>query len=1154
MRNQCIIKKYPKYLMIIGIALATQTPLIYHATANDGAELDPELEALLDLSGVQQRDSAESILNEMIKKTAPEQPPAVTIYPGKTDRIVDPYRVNAPNPLFLTSMPGKLWWDKQARARMPVLITEPVGLTRIRQPVGVIAEFPEGTAPESLRVVTPYGREIRSQVRVVDEANREFEVVFILDRLNAGEHLPLFVYYGDTRLDRPPLKADVSSPRIEKREKGIALLNNLVQVELSKTASRGENNRYPVWREIRRHGMEFNLISRFPSGAYHTSTHGVPEGTELRVLEDGPVRKTLGYGDWGEGYTVSLYADSPLIYINSVSGVQSYGFWLPGGDTLNDVLCYASEEGLKRMPISYTGGNVAPTRYNRLMEWFNEGWFALLDETREEGIGWFYDHESAARVSMQTLAYGYWINVWAPGQSAIYPANDAATQSVRRRYIAWKNPPAISIGNSQPYTKIEPETPMLGEDFIRMQILRQRVRPREDEHSAGKYLEEAQSFGANYIMFSSPWESGGFAYTRPSKGPDGEPGPAFFDELVRETRNRGMGMCHGLSIRLNPPVLRDLIARGANAVWLADEWGWRPGGYYPLNEEQRRLFIEGKWDWSHREFSEEERAAFKKRYGVAMPDAKVKVEEDAMKDLLQRLVDDRAGAEPQGVADAPEEEGKTPLAALEVTDLDDPSHRAMFRMMIDAHNKLMSDLANIARDENPDVFVSATTSPNNLSIGRGGAFHDLETHGDSLTSVVMDLYSNRTGWLNSMVKYSRGAQGNRRPLFIIGGYAGWDNAREVEKNLNFQVMFGANSLCYFIMERHNAPWAAMGSKRAFDMLDYTGFGDFAARAWPMEFAGVLRDRDAFFESFERYGAGGRSYERSIFQYIEALGFARPANVVSAKRLADEIKLPYKVMIVPENPWISAENVALLRRFVESGGQLIMESATVQNEEMAALAGVSPAGDSLSGTITVTGIKAPLEDWNVELMHSLRQRVTVTGADTEVLAVMEGDRPAITVASRGEGRVFYMAPRIGPLATHQSAGPMLRKLVEYAAGYIPVIILPEGSPAFSTVLTDGQRYAISVFNHADRQMRYTLAIEGFPEDLERLTSIRTGRSYPVDGNLVRDIMIGPQQTDYFVSGWPVVPATFAPSAQSVHGSLRPGMAFMNLPPLPQEKAD
>jgi hypothetical protein len=369
-------------------------------------------------------------------------------------------------------------------------------------------------------------------------------------------------------------------------------------------------------------------------------------------------------------------------------------------------------------------------------------------------------------------------------------------------------------------------------------------------------------------------------------------------------------------------------------------------------------------------------------------------------------------------------------------------------------------------------------------------------------------------------------------------------------------MYGANGLCYFSFDRLCTPWPLIGATAAFEFFDYTGLGDFAAKAWPLEFVGVLRDRDEFLASLSRgetcnAEGYGSLYEQSIYQTTEALalGFGIPVNVISAKRLDAELRAPYKLVAVPNNATLSDANAALLRGFVEAGGHLILEGATIRNATMARLAGVRPDGDMRTGALRLSGTKPPLQDWSATLTCAWQPIEVEHGV--EILAVLDDDQPAITMADTGKGKVVYIAPRFGPYAKSAPLSAALRRIAHHPIGYVPVLTGHPG--AWPTVLTDGSRYVICIYNDSDRPGEdVTLTLSGFPPDLDKLVSLRTGSEYSIVGGKAHGVFLPLRKPDYFMMSRSLVkPKAHVQDAAPIGQSLRPGMTFLNLPPLPKK---
>jgi len=109
--------------------------------------------------------------------------------PGKARGLVDPYRAAVPaaNPLYLSRAADIPWWDKEYGSRLPVVVAEPVGLSRSSAPVSIILT----NSPATVAVVTDYGTEVVSQV--TRRHNGGMDVVFQTD-LDPYENKLFYVY------------------------------------------------------------------------------------------------------------------------------------------------------------------------------------------------------------------------------------------------------------------------------------------------------------------------------------------------------------------------------------------------------------------------------------------------------------------------------------------------------------------------------------------------------------------------------------------------------------------------------------------------------------------------------------------------------------------------------------------------------------------------------------------------------------------------------------------------------------------------------------------------------------------------------------------------------------------------------------------------
>ena len=127
---------------------------------------------------------------------------------------------------------------------------------------------------------------------------------------------------------------------------------------------------------------------------------------------------------------------------------------------------------------------------------------------------------------------------------------------------------------------------------------------------------------------------------------------------------------------------------------------------------------------------------------------------------------------------------------------------------------------------------------------------------------------------------------------------------------------------------------------------------------------------------------------------------------------------------------------------------------------------------------------------------------------------------------------------------------LLRLTENAVGAPPVQVEPAGANVFTTVLTDGKRYVIGAYSGAVKPYdNLTFVLKGFPEGLNQVVSLRTGRSYPIVYGRVANITLQPDQVDFFMTPPSLAsPQVFRQTQKPINQSIQTGMKFLDLPPL------
>jgi len=511
--------------------------------------------------------------------------------PGQTVAVYDPFRRRVPpvNILYLKNAGGVRWHFGESDLRIPLLLAEPVGLTRRPAPVCFVLALPEGVRPGSVVLCTPWGERIPCQVRQVAPDARKIECTFEAD-LDAHATRLLFVYAG--KAPAPRLDAPDGFALVSKRD-GFLLRNDRIRVTLYKDrpaigqiAPTGGHtrNELATWGGV---DMGKGNLLRY-----------VDEPFTATVLEDGPVRKSVQYASPGLTVTYTLYARSGALSYSMRSdnarGVSRSTGWAPYGDGERDTLYYEAATGLKKLRLR---GGTFYRPFGRIDPYMKEGWLAIED-ARGEVVGEFADQDHTTRITVyHHMVHGNTVIVSTRIQDG--PAHGAFLAArgdhaaVRRAYVAWKNPPTVVVGRRQQRADVpSPPVPRLGKQFVMMlgntHWFNGTCTVKDDALRAERLLSEVEKAGANFIL-SSPRH------------------PGFLSALIASAHGRGVGVCarpalEGKQKRPCPVSGRKLYVEAA-----ARACGFDIDGLYLVDEYE----FPGTCDAC--------RAAFRKTYGMDMP-------------------------------------------------------------------------------------------------------------------------------------------------------------------------------------------------------------------------------------------------------------------------------------------------------------------------------------------------------------------------------------------------------------------------------------------------------------------------------------------------------------------------------------------------------
>ena len=1007
----------------------------------------------------------------------------------------------SPNALYLRSLPDKPWWSEKEDFRIPVLITEPVGMKRRNSPVSVICDFPDDTAVSSIRVVTPYGEEIASQTKVLDEEKKKIEVVFLLDILEK-EQLPLFIYYGKKEVKIPNYPTDLI---LKEAPMHYLLSNNRIEVEILKRPAPRFNS---LIRTLRSHGQEFSQIASLfdhflPGGHIEI----IKWGTEAKVIENGPIRKSIQFDDGDSRITYSLYPNSNVLfyYYSGNGALRRTTTFRAGGDTINDYLYYESKKGIKRLEIDF-GSDAEEQKKYRLAPHLKEGWLAFCDHKKQEVVGELFEPEGGI-ADLFLHWSGHRTTISTPykkgGITGALFCDRGDFRLLRKSYIGWKSPLLVSIGQVQPFREIKPSVPAWGKEFLRGYHFNYGWWLKQDETSAKVMIDNIKKLGGNYIV---PWSGSRGMIKLSDFFPSQVPYPGmtekdlnFLDEIIEQAHQNGVE-----------------VTKGGAFPWDFSKYCSfaSPNG----NKEQEFSAVLGI---GHDVFVQ-----YAKENAAHNIDSLTLLEEFRLPPYLF----DEEKEKFRGIYHM------EPPEKIDYFKLNEPAHYNSFLFGMNAITSLLRDMAKSAREVNPDISLIQITAPSNMTIG--GHYHDLETQTDFLTTTFSDLYMDDINYLDYSLKYIKGAVGNNKPVITL---TGWNLPRDSSRMITFLHLFcGTGSIsCATTTVAHSMdPEGLLGAKEVYNLLDYTELEKYLVKCFQMKFVGIFRDRDNFFGEIKRgnYQKGRLSYTDQRIKELSNGLKNLPTDIIFSKYFTSSLISPYKVIIVPDDPDFSDRNAETIKNYVKEGGIAILEGDTIKNKMVEQLCKVKSKGEKILSSSTIIG-QSFLPDINFSL-HTYRVPIENEGA--EVLAVLSDGSPALVSSSYGRGKFVYSSVVMSSRASQEDNVPiLLQKIIKKEIGYLP---LETTSSFWSKILTDGKDYLIALYNPSYKEEEINFSLHGFPFSKDTLLSVGKGKIISLSEGKAK-LSLGSKEVDFYLlaSGTKIpLPAISPQKEVLIHQSVVPSM--------------
>ncbi len=932
------------------------------------------------------------------------------------------------NTLYFRNLIKKPWWNEEWNYRVPVLVAETIGLERYKVPVSIIYDFPQEIKISSIRVVTPWGEEIPSQVKFIDKNKNEIEIFFLVDLL-PYEHLPFFIYFDNENKPFPQYSSDL---KLTEDNEYFILSNSNLFCKIRKDK--------PYLVHIQSQGN--------PTGnQFHDEVGFSPEGYGMRiykfngyfskgkVVENGPLRKTIEYSGEYKGKNIFfrffLISESKKInysiYSNSRTTIQRRIGWLPGkglNPSFPDMLYFPGKENVRYLKIKSCGELV-----KNLIPEMGEGWYAFEDTETGQVVGELFDLKDITGINV--YIHGY--RGFSPTISEIlFPSvkgallslnNNSGFSDIRNEYLSFKNPPEIYISKIQKKKEVSSswKIPIFGKNLIRSYhqfygwYLGKETYPEKPYLVIPYFIHSLKKMGANWITL---WAYRPFWKSKFAKGPRTQ----FLSHLIKEAHKSGMGIEIGTPHLDRARYWGDKLPEGWNADFVkfkdyfieaARELGNYDIDIYLLMDEDCYVMK-----------SEEAKELFKKIYKMEPPN---KIE-------LKKL------------------------------NLPPYYNKVLFQMNI--YTETLKSMAEAVREKNKKVFLGDQVNVSSMTnIERGGP-HDWEKHSDFLTTLSMDLYGKPRDTYKYYIKLMRATFNGKNPILV---YCGCTPIKEyVKLNQNYLLMWGIDGLVHF-SPGYCYKEVFEEVKKNFYFLDYTGLGDKLAEYEPVKYIGILRDRNAFLDSLRNgmWSSRGGLYDVKIQNITLIKNFQ--TDIIFSKYFNLNTLKNYPILIVVDNPVLSDNYAKIIENYVKKGGNVIIEGRGINNKIIQKLVRVLPTGKikkkqgKINGSISYDG-----------------NEISVENKGAEIIVRFDDGEPVFFVNIVGNGKIFYTPLILSEKVLYQEK---IADLIKQITGKIiapPVKILDNSVD--SNLLTDGENYIFSIYNptYEDKKVEAEFYIKNNPE--------------------------------------------------------------------------
>jgi len=1060
------------------------------------------------------------------------------------------YEKKKPNLLYLRNMTGKPWWDKKFTQRIPVLISEPVGLVRHQAPVSIVYGFAQEVNPDSLRIVTTWGKEIPSQVKVLED--KKIEVIFSAD-LDKYEQRPLFIYFSEGGKFSPPsYETDLG---LEDKDKWYRVSNDHLKIEILKVPAQPRFAREgpAVIKRIQIAGSHIDNELNPRQPGYSWAGHAL-RGLELekgKVVEDGPIRKTIEFKGKKANIRYSLYCfskrvDFQIFPISGELSLVTHTGWTVYGDMNKDSVYYESSKGIKKLRGCPGAYGFYP-KYT-LTKWLKEGWVAIADE-RGEAAANFFEVKKCGRCHLSLLpgSGGESIHLTHSFSKPIAGALVALrgdVKDIRRDYVAWKNPPLVHMDVSQEKANILYKVPKYDKDNTRGYIVSmRRDAQREDEYTAEKWVETLLSHGANSVkiggMHFPYWPSTveGAGQDRSGSTDLYDKNKTYVPEMVTAAHKRGIAVrmwafpkrslgnvlkAYKRTGKVFCPfkdkdkVIRDYVDQAKTGIDLlyihtAGEW------YNIFGFQSKR---DGKKYGGHADECKYCQQRFKKRYGMELTSWKSEY------DWRQKEKEGGVNTYPR-------------------------------KYLEDEYLQLTKEIIAAVRKIRPEVPIGILCS----SSGNLKRDVDIESKApfvDTLETEILVSSTPDIGHIKKAVKLPMAVFGNDGRALQHHFYFHSPLLAYKVGEMEIPLMFGIKSFC---LEGFSSglldPAYIQIVGDFYRFLDYTDLENFLPNAVSVKFICILRDKNAYLDDLKRGDFKETpslisSHENRVrgLCYLNHL----PMDIIVNRFFKLEELKKYKLLIIPSDRVLSAEMAKIVERYIYGGGTLLTEGETVNSSVIAKIAGVKkvPVPAGAKETKDESTIKMPASlPLRAQVLPSLKYKFTrlmkIAAAGAKTIAQDEAGEPAVLLNSYGKGKVIYSPYILTDDLAHKEKALFMRKLIELSAGKGPIQVPPEVEGRIeANVLVKDKQYLLGVYNPSKyREMSFKLTLDlGIPTEggTYKGLDLKGGKEFDYKDGM--SVQISPAQAKFYLIG----PEELVNTPQAVRYkqttgySLDPGMKF------------